>query len=346
MPILDLISDTPRKRRLRPALFLALCAPLALAPLSGCSDEPDPPPAPRVPGGPTLNGLDVPANYIDWPVLGVALRTDNNTIRVITGNSTAVTAARAGNTLPWPDGSAIADLVWAQGTNPDWADVVSPANFGALAYMEKDAVAYEEDGGWIYGIWAGADLTAPDDELFDRDCVDCHIEQAPNNDFVFTRIMPLPGPEVTPADAPNGIAAPQGWQDWPVLGVARRTDNNTIRVITGNSIAVEAARAGNTNPWPDGSEIADLVWPVDTNPDFADMEGPGAFGTLAYMIKDSVLYPAAGGWAYGAWSGPDMTPAADGFDVDCIQCHLDMAPNNDFVFTRMDSLPLPPAPQE
>ena len=349
MPIFDLISDTPRKRLLRPALFLALCAPLALA---GCPGEEDPPPVdpePRVPGGPTHNGLDVPDNYIDWPVLGVALRTgaENTTIRVITGNSTAVAAARAGETNPWPDGSGIADLVWSRGTNPDWADVIVHDEFAALAYMTKNAEEYADDGGWQYGIWSGAELQPSDNVEFDRDCVECHMRDAPDNDDMFTRIMPLPGLEVNAADGVNGVPAPVGWQDWAVLGVAQRTDNNTIRVITGNTIAVDAARAGDTNPWPEGSEIVDIVWPAGTNPDHADMIAPDTFGTMVYMVKDSALYgDRPGNWAYGAWTGADMTPNPDpGFEQLCIDCHVAEAEANDYVFTRMDSLPQLPAAQ-
>ena len=38
--------------------------------------------------------------------------------------------------------------------------------------------------------------------------------------------------------APNGIAYPDGWQNWSAVAARYRTDNNTIRVIVGNEIAV------------------------------------------------------------------------------------------------------------
>jgi len=44
-----------------------------------------------------------------------------------------------------------------------------------------------------------------------------------------------------PPAAPNGIEFPQGYQDWRVIGVSHRTDNNTLRIILGNDIAIEAA---------------------------------------------------------------------------------------------------------
>ena len=347
MPTLDSIRDPQlTRRRQRFGRFLVLLFPLALVPMTGCGGPSDADVAAAEPqeqrelspGGPTPNGLELPDGFENWAVLGAANRLDNGTIRVITGNSTAVQAARAGQTNPWPDGSQIADVVWADGRNPDWTDVVSPGSFSALALMEKDADAFADDAGWRYGIWSGHDLVAPAETDFDRGCVACHVENAASNDSVFTRVMPLPALDVVAEPAPNGVEAPSGWQDWAVIGVADRTDNGTIRVITGNAIAVEAARDG-TRPWPEGSAIADLVWPDNTNPDWADMNGPGEFGTLAYMIKDSALYPDAGGWGYGLWTGPDLTPGEPGFDDACIQCHLEGAPENDYVFTRTDELP-------
>jgi hypothetical protein len=53
--------------------------------------------------------------------------------------------------------------------------------------------------------------------------------------------------------APNGIELPENYKDWPVISSSHRIDNHTLRVIVGNEIAVKAARAGQTNPWPDGA---------------------------------------------------------------------------------------------
>jgi len=65
--------------------------------------------------------------------------------------------------------------------------------------------------------------------------------------------------ENTTAPAPNGIVFPEGYKDWRVIAPSYRTDNNTLRVIIGNDAAVEAARAGKTNPWPDGAILGKLV---------------------------------------------------------------------------------------
>ena len=45
---------------------------------------------------PAPNGIELPAGYKDWAVIGVSHRTDNNTLRVILGNDAAIAAAAAG----------------------------------------------------------------------------------------------------------------------------------------------------------------------------------------------------------------------------------------------------------
>ncbi len=56
--------------------------------------------------------------------------------------------------------------------------------------------------------------------------------------------------------APNGIEIPIGYKNWRLISVTHRTDNNSLRVILGNSAAIKAVQAGNTNPWPNGTILA------------------------------------------------------------------------------------------
>jgi Cytochrome P460 len=58
--------------------------------------------------------------------------------------------------------------------------------------MVKDADQYAADGGWAYGAWNGANLTAPPAADFDRGCVNCHVGSVAENDYVFTRPGALP----------------------------------------------------------------------------------------------------------------------------------------------------------
>ena len=45
-----------------------------------------------------------------------------------------------------------------------------------------------------------------------------------------------------------------------LLSTHLRTDNNTIRAVLGNDVAIKAAREGRTNPWPEGAVLAKMVW--------------------------------------------------------------------------------------
>lgn len=357
-------------------LLAALMGSAALASLGGCSSEVepedidtetdalegqeqeqepvvmDPPttPAPvpaepfaAVAGGPTANGLEVPEGYQDWRVIGVADRTDNGSIRVLVGNDIAVDAARSGDTNPWPDGSMIAHYVWADGANEDALLTIAPGDFTALTLMVKNSVAYADDGGWAYGAWSGPNLMPSTNAEFDRACVDCHTARVPDKDFVFTDPGVFPTDEEMAAAPPalNGLELPADIRDWRVVGVANRLDNNTLRVIVGNEIAVTAARSGAINPWPTGAMLAHFVWASGENPDAPEMVAPGAFGAFTLMVKRGAALPVDGGWQYGVWGTSALVPSADPqFDRDCVSCHTGLVSDQDFVFTRPGALPL------
>ena len=62
------------------------------------------------------------------------------------------------------------------------------------------------------------------------------------------------------APAPShSVPYPDGWQNGATIAVSPRTDINTLRVILGNDAAVQAARTGNTRPWPDGAILGKVV---------------------------------------------------------------------------------------
>ena len=57
-----------------------------------------------------------------------------------------------------------------------------------------------------------------------------------------------------------GIKLPTGYRDWSVISVAHEAgNNNDLRVVLGNDIAIRAYRAGKL-PFPDGTMIARLAW--------------------------------------------------------------------------------------
>ena len=54
---------------------------------------------------PAPNGIELPKNYKDWKVISQSHRIDNNTLRIIIGNDTAIEDSREGKTNPWPNGA-------------------------------------------------------------------------------------------------------------------------------------------------------------------------------------------------------------------------------------------------
>lgn len=135
--------------------------------------------------------------------------------------------------------------------------------------------------------------------------------------------------------APNGIELPLGYEHWGLISVSHRTDNNTLRVILGNDIAVSAARSPGKPGWPDGSILAKLVWKETSHVEWTAAAVPGAFVHAEFMLRDRQLYPFTGGWGFARWVGTDHQPFGedDKFDRACFGCHQQVA-NTDYVFTQ------------
>ena len=146
------------------------------------------------------------------------------------------------------------------------------------------------------------------------------------------------GDAISPA--PNGIAFPEDYKDWRVISSSHRLDNNTLRVILGNEIAIKAARSGQTNPWPDGAVLGKLVWKDSTLPDWEKAVVPGEFVHAEFMIKDAKKYRDTGGWGFARWKGLQQEPYGQdaSFVQECFGCHTPVR-NNDYVFTHPAIIP-------
>jgi len=140
--------------------------------------------------------------------------------------------------------------------------------------------------------------------------------------------------------APNGITLPENYQDWRMIGSSSRIDNNTLRVILGNDIAVSAARSGHTNPWPDGTILGKLVWKDTTHAAWEKAVVPGDFVHAEFMFKDAARWSETGGWGFARWVGLEQQPYGKdaGFVSECFGCHTPVK-DNDYVFTHPASLP-------
>lgn len=150
----------------------------------------------------------------------------------------------------------------------------------------------------------------------------------------------LPAAPPTVAPAPNGITIPEGYQNWRLIGVSQRTENQTLRAILGNSVAIEAARKGQTNPWPNGTVLAKLNWKQKNSQTFATAIVPGEFIHAEFMIKDMEKYAATGGWGFARWLGFRQEPYGKdaSFVQECMGCHATVR-NQDSVFTTPVKLP-------
>ena len=130
----------------------------------------------------------------------------------------------------------------------------------------------------------------------------------------------------------NGIEYPAGWQDWAAIGVAHRTDNDTVRLIVGNDVAVKAARAGQINLWPDGAVLGKVVWKAVPLDAWAEANVPGELVHAEFMFKDSKKYASTYGWGWGRWLGMEQKPFDKGAES-CISCHTPVQ-DRDWVYTH------------
>jgi hypothetical protein len=122
------------------------------------------------------------------------------------------------------------------------------------------------------------------------------------------------------------------YKDWRVLGVSHRTEKNTLRSIVGNDKAIEAARSGKINPWPDGAVIGKIVWKERPHPNWPSAIVPGEFSAAEAMIKDSKKFAETGGWGFGHWEGDKLVMNSKEKSAECFACHTAVK-DADYVFT-------------
>ncbi len=140
----------------------------------------------------------------------------------------------------------------------------------------------------------------------------------------------------------NGIKYPVGMSHWRVIGSSLRKDNNTQRVILGNSIAIKAARTQKDKKhWPNGAILAKFVWKNATPPTWQAAIVPGQFVHAEIMVRDTQKYAATGGWGFARWTGLDLKPHGankEEAESGCFQCHQ-AAQQSDYVFTQPAKFP-------
>ena len=149
-------------------------------------------------------------------------------------------------------------------------------------------------------------------------------------------IVPATG-HADAASAPYVTEMPKGYRDWQWVSSAHEAGNlNSLGAVLGNEVAIKAYREGKW-PFPDGSIIAALhcrnVSSDENNKVFGKEQSfvPGAPTNVQFMVKNSVKYPATGGWGFGHFQDGKSADAA--FMKPCFPCHQ-KAKATDLVFTR------------
>jgi hypothetical protein len=132
--------------------------------------------------------------------------------------------------------------------------------------------------------------------------------------------------------APNGLEFFPDYKNWKAISSTDRFDNNTMREILGNDVAIKAIAENNINPWPDGTAFAKVAW--FEQHDANGMTKTGALFQVEFMVKDSKKYAKTAGWGWGRWRGTDFKPYGKdaSFTNECVNCHQPVE-RNDYVYT-------------
>lgn len=130
----------------------------------------------------------------------------------------------------------------------------------------------------------------------------------------------------------NGLPFEQDFENWKLVSVTDRGDNNTFRFVLGNETAIKAVEAGQISPWPDGTRFAKIALQQELGAD--GLVRPGKFVQVEFMVKDAQRYKDSDGWGWGRWRGLDLKPYGSDarFVNECTGCHLPVK-RDDYVYT-------------
>lgn len=217
---------------------------------------------------PEWNGVAFDPALLQWSLLSVTDRGDNNTFRFILGNDVAMKAIAAGTISPWPDGTKFAKIAWQQTPGDD--GLVMPGSFVQVELMVKDAKRFKRTEGWGWGRWRGPNLQRyGSDPGFVNECTGCHRPLG-GNDFVYTLpIAEIPAPDNAPipSELTNSRAATIGGKQLlPHLRpLTLFTDRKalTISVLFGNATAADVLQGRlprNGTKLPAGAELELVTW--------------------------------------------------------------------------------------
>jgi hypothetical protein len=122
------------------------------------------------------------------------------------------------------------------------------------------------------------------------------------------------------------------YKNWKTISSTDRFDNNTLRVVLGNNIAIRAIANKRINPWPEGTVFAKIDW--EKQVDSFGITHTGTLIHVDFMIRDSRRFAATNKWGYARWNGIELKPYGTNapFASECVDCH-DAVRRNDYIFT-------------
>lgn len=131
--------------------------------------------------------------YETWQVIAPSYRTDNNELRIILGNAKMITAYKKGipiNGKPFPDGSIIVKIGWAERKNPAFPVAFEPDILKRVEFIVKDSRRFPATSGWgyarfVYDVQTTAFTPYGKDASFAQECYQCHTT-VKARDFIFT----------------------------------------------------------------------------------------------------------------------------------------------------------------
>ncbi len=149
------------------------------------------------------------------------------------------------------------------------------------------------------------------------------LKQFQSQGYACPKIMPV---------ALNGVKYVSGYRKWQVISTTNRFDNNSIRIVYGNQIAVNYIRRNKIGAFPNGATIVKVVWNK-----IEDKYGnivTGTLGSVQIMTKDDGKFANTGGWGFGFFNGLKLTPmgAHASFDKTCFNCHKQFTRDNGYLF--------------
>jgi hypothetical protein len=134
---------------------------------------------------PAPNGIEFLPDYKNWKAISTTDRFDNQSLRVILGNDTAIKAIAENHINPWPDGTTFAKVAWAK--RDDGQGSVRAGAFLQVEFMIRDSKRFAATKGWGLARWRGTGLTPyGKDAAFSSECIGCHTPVR-NSDYVFTK---------------------------------------------------------------------------------------------------------------------------------------------------------------